>query len=367
MSARRLPGLALLALVLAAATFLPMLGAPEAIHPASARSSEPTGRRALFLLLAELGLEPELWERPPGELAGDPAGILWLPRSPLAFDPDAAEGDPLERSRARGPRAWRHYREFAAAGGALLLPATEASAGFLTRGLGLAEAGTEPFEADTVAFEGSFTRRDTAAGVELLGSDGTLLARELPLGEGAVVLVAGGEWLDNAQLERLAPALALVRLVERYAGSGTERAPVRFDEWALADRPRDGSALSLAFGPGRFPTWHLLALLALLAWAALGEREFPRDPEADAALAPLLRASAGAAFLARHGRYDALAAMLREGTAERLGGKPGGPQAPWTEALASRKVGDLDGLVALDRDLRSLEPQTGAGMRAASE
>jgi hypothetical protein len=363
MSAGRFAALASAVLVLAAAALLPMLAAPDTAPPASARGSDSAGRRALFLLLAELGFEPELWGRPPGALPGGSAaerGLLWMPGAPAAFDPQAAPDDPLERSRAAGGGAWAHYRGFVSGGGTLVLVADGASEVFLDRALGLSGAATEPFEASAApAFEGSFAAGAAGNAVELRGGGGELLARELPLGDGALVLVAGGDWLDNSGLGR-AGALFAVRLVERAAeraGTPASRFPVRFDEWALRSRPREGSALALAFGPGRFASLHLALVLALLAWRALGAREFPRDPGTDESFAPILRARARAAYLARLGRHDALADLLRAGRAERAAGPGhrGGADAGWTEGPPSRKVTDLEGLVALDRELEGLE------------
>ena len=382
MSPGRLVSLAGLALLLTAVTLLSAVGEPSEPPAGSARSNAPGGRRAALLLLAELGFAPELWDRPPGELLAPsdshaPPGLLWMPRVPRDFDPELAPDDPLEAARARGPGAWSRYRAFAEAGGVLLLPASEESAAFASAGLGLDPADAEPFElpSELDVSELDPAPLDAMRVLELTDGSGVTLARRIALGEGALVLLAEGDWADNAALGEHGHALLLVRLLERVGQGG----PLYFDEGVFTAARGGDSALALAFGAGGRFTWHLLALLALAVWAAAWVREFPRDPEPLEALSPLARAEATAAWLARHGRFDALARMLRDGTLAALGGETGeeriergavaalaeghgraGEAERWIELLAARPVADREGLAALDRELRGLLSETTA-------
>ena len=379
MSLGRLTGLVAVGLLLAAITLLATLGQPPVAIGGSAHSAEDDGRLGLLLLFERLGFEPEVWERPPGELPASDArgpGTLWLWTSPRGYVPDVDEDDPLERARAAGSGAFVHYRSFVERGGRLVLHAGESTESFLERVLGLPPSGPDPGDEGDAEARAEGQRDGTGepnAGQGLvwiaaedgpwgeLRSEGRLIARRARLGEGDVVLTVDevhNRRLQSGEGERR--ALEAVRLVAFEPPAG----PLRFDEGALHDRLGSGSAAALAFGPGRVLTWHLAALALLIVWAAAWPREFPRDPQEPAALAPLSRARATADGLVRVGRFGTLSRLLRAGLpAEpaasgppRLGRPPGS-----LEELRGRRVMDLESLVELDRALRELEP---AGRRA---
>jgi hypothetical protein len=181
------------------------------------------------------------------------------------------------------------------------------------------------------------------------------VARVEVLGQGRLVLRAGGSWTDNAHLGRGDAALALVRVLERVRGGR-----VLFDEYALG-AGEHRSPVDLAVSRAGWLFSAHLVLLALLAVAHHAwVREFPRDAPPLGELAPLARARAEAGFLLRAGHVDALAEMLREGALGSL--RDPADRERWTSALGSRTVHDLDGLVQLDRDLRGQ-----AGAREARE
>jgi hypothetical protein len=84
MSARRVDkmiGLGVLALAVFLALVPLFFGSPPEPETGSVASAAARGRRALFLMLAELGFVPEAWKEPPGRL---PRGqhLLWLAGAP---------------------------------------------------------------------------------------------------------------------------------------------------------------------------------------------------------------------------------------------------------------------------------------------
>ena len=402
--------------VLVAITVLPMLGGVPESRWGSVAGTDDDGWHAAFLLLDELGFEPEPWRARPGVL---PRGrrLLWMARAPVdpataepgewanvdGSDPDEAPlgwdpaTDPLLEARRGGLSANRYYRGFLEQGGTLVLFADRRTPGFLAQDLGLtefaelsyAERGDrprdarlpdgEPLQLDWPGLElelpGDLPRE------ALVESDeGEPLVLEVPVGRGSVVLVgSSAEALTNGRIDEDDNALALVRLAELL------RVPdgMLFDEWAIGRGVAD-SLLDVAFGArGRQLSWHLLLLVLLVAWLHAWAREFPRDPEPLERLSPLARAEAQAGLFRRAGRVDLFAQMLRAGVLRQLGARlpaarfptaPGSAplerelvaavarhvgrddeRARWLELFVQRPVPDLEALTALDRDLRQLE------------
>ncbi|MAF66459.1 MAG: hypothetical protein CMJ84_12480 [Planctomycetes bacterium] len=316
----------------------------------SVSSPRPEGRRALAALFGELGLRPAAWRRAPHVLP--PAGaVLWTAAAPPATAEKSEEG--AAGSRTADPRHPSHYARFVEAGGVLVLPETER--GFLEDALSepLPRIERVALEADVPArltFGGERLEVRSAARIELAGNAGdgrveVLCADEsgrahtlaVAAGRGRVVLVADDGFLANEALGELDHALWAVRLVEALAAGE----PILFDEYALGAWSPP-SRLALAFGPRvRNVTLHLLALAALVAWASIWRREFPRDPRHSPRLSPLARARSGARLLERAGRYDLLAERLRSHVLAEAARRAGLPRSMATDderlaALAAR-------------------------------
>lgn len=329
---------AMLVLVLALSQLLPKGG--EDRRPGSVASNEPRGRRALFLVLQELGFAPEAWKRNPGAL---PAGehVLWTSDAPG----ELASDEPSPRRRDLDPgvfdvHAHEHYRRFVEGGGTLIVPWRARTLAFLVDELEVEELAG--FEAPEEAPSGE--RRARAVTIE----DGSeiavewpddarlpdalafavasaswtssrddggrdLLAALVPLGGGRIVLLADDSFADNERLGRASHGELAVRLVES-ARAGR----VLFDEYALGSWEPE-SALAVAFSEALAPvSWHTLLLLALFVWMHAWARTFPRDPRALEQLSPLSRARAQANVLERAGRFGQLASFLRRGELKRL-------------------------------------------------
>jgi hypothetical protein len=383
-------------LLAAVMTVLAYRSEPPNELPGSVGSTEQDGRRALQLLLEELGFETVAWRQPPGSL---PPGerLLWL-----AALPDAVE-------QRDTPRDLTHYRGFVQAGGRLAvavdgaqLARLEQELGFTElAGLALTEDTSGPRRVDarwltgeTLALQqrAHFEALPAGARALLAGGGGQPYAIEVPCGSGALVLLADDAWLENGRLGALDHGLLAVRLAEHGA---RERA-VLFDEYALG-RWRPSSALSLALGPPARPfTLHLLLLALVCVWRVAWVREFPRDPEALEQVAPLSRARAQAALFVRARRHDLLAGMLRHGALSRaaarlrlrlpalpldaaaadarlaadldaLSAAAGRPlPAAWREALLERHVTHAAGLERLAHDLDRLESELGGSERLAA-
>ena len=428
MSARRILAVVGLVLLMGTLVALSAITPPEA-PPGSARSAEPSGLLALYLLLEELGFRPEVHEGSIGELvegaeaaaeAGAPVGLLLLPRVPVGFEAGVDPADPLVRARAGSEDAWRSYRTFAERGGVLLLSRKGGGEEFLTAGLGFEDpcAGmptmsgsfqwTPPLAVRSAPARQPGAEPGGGRGCdELVDAEQAVLARRYSVGRGAVVVSAApARHLRNGHIDEEGSAVFQLRLVQFVLGehdAPVDRAgvPIRFAEFALRSSHAGGSAASIAFGAGRLFTWHLLAFAAVLVWWLAWSREFPRDPEPHDTLAPLLRASATAGLFARRGQLGALADWLRAGAFAALGGLRGRRQAgeaprdrrrpspqeaaalarrhgdaaraeAWVELLVTRPVEGLEELVQLDRELRELERSNrhrgaaGSPSRAAS-
>lgn len=285
-------------------------------RPGSVLSSEPDGRRALLLLLDELGFDARAWTEVPAR----------LPHGGATLFLDAVPPEPLRASQdSWAQRDMRHYRRFVEQGGALFVPASQEMIGFFEEDLRFDEVGRVPWtdgrlvsraylsgsEECTIRWTpdrlGSSLISDPGARFLASTVDGAGLAVAVALGRGTLVLLAPGEdpW-SNKRLSTEEHALLCVRLLESVAPSRS----VLFDEYVLGGWAPD-SPMELAFSPQSFVFSLHLFLFALFAlWTAVWVRSFPRDAEPLAAVSALARARSFAGLLERAGRSDLLAAML---------------------------------------------------------
>jgi len=311
----------------------------------SAVSSQPHGRRALFLLLGELGFRAQAWSDPPGALPRREA-LLWLARAPehptaekhtaekLADEKPAVEKSAKKRAPVdQGLRALSHYKRFVEDGGTLLLPQGDFSRSFLIDTLGFADCADvhasrvakpgvrrvhdddgEELEVDVKA-GGVLVLPDAGSRASVLWRGGDeVLAMSVPAGKGRVVVLGDDGFLANEAIGEHDHALLAVRLAEALA-PGKQ---ILFDEYALGlEHPR--TTVAILASPSLFlATLHVVVLLALLVLRSAWVREFPRDPAPLESASPLLRARTLGALLARAGRFDVLARSLRDGVASRL-------------------------------------------------
>ncbi|MEM7309896.1 MAG: hypothetical protein AAF682_24690 [Planctomycetota bacterium] len=359
----------LLAFVVLAGFFLASIPQGVDERDRSAFSSTDRGRLGVFLLLRELGFAPRAWRDAPGDL---PRGrfALWLPEAPReapdylqriwdemdeaeeSGDPDA-ERPPVTR-RLRDPR---HYRRFVEEGGVLVAALDDGRRAFLLDELGLErveEITRSELESD--APQGVVTRRGQELSVgwgarrwlnapdlgelETLVADADDPARSVvlrvPVGRGELVLLPTDELADNDTLEEGDNALLLVRVVEALGPLDG----IYFDEFALGGWVPE-TPLELALAPGRFAlTAHLALLVVLAVWSLAWASAFARDPESLGRTSPRARARSQGELLARLGRFDLLAGMLRRGVFARLPGATRRRPAPAAEPGDSR--GDDD-------------------------
>ena len=352
-------------------------------EPMSVRSTEPDGRRALYLLLEELGFQPSAWTRSPGLL---PRGETLLVLRPCRRPPPgygAADEEelsaPIGSTSTRRQRDPLHYLRFAEEGGTLLCFAYEEEIEFLTEVLGIddfydAEATTEDLgyeevptlvlpsgerleeawvwedEEDDVPFfnDERFAIPDVGSPFRVLIADeaGRPLALRYSAGRGEIVVLAPVDWfLDNAELGQGQNALLFVRLVEELAPHGR----VLFDEYALGGWVPD-SPIALAFAPRAFPfSVHLLLWASLAIWLVAWTRGFPREPEPWTRISALARAQGLAGLLSTAGRWDVLGRMLSDGVSRRLG------RSVDEVVEESGEVRDAEGLRRLGERLAQLE------------
>jgi hypothetical protein len=316
----------------------------------SAVSSQPHGRRALFLLLGDLGFRAQAWSDPPGALPRREA-LLWLARAPEhptadkptdekpADEKPVAEKPAVDKSATKrapvdqGLRALSHYKRFVEEGGTLLLPQGEFSRSFLIDTLGFADCADvhasrvakpgvrrvhdddgEELEVD-VKEGGVLVLPDAGSRASVLWRGGDeVLAMSVPAGKGRVVVLGDDGFLANEAIGEHDHALLAVRLAEAFA-PGKQ---ILFDEYALGlEHPR--TTVAILASPSLFlATLHVVVLLALLVLRSAWVREFPRDPAPLESASPLLRARTLGALLARACRFDVLARSLRDGVASRL-------------------------------------------------
>jgi len=363
----------------------------------------PHGWHAAFALLEELGLAPRAFAQPPGLL---PSGreLLVLPCAPIdprQGDADTAPAKPradpdaLDLAQEESLRSPRQLRRFLEQGGLIAAGLSGGMLEYLRTEVGLTQlegAAIEPFEQApgpvhlpngeqlTLELESASSLTGLGAGVErtVLASTlrGETVALELPVGRGALVLLANDGFFDNAALRSADNALFLVRLIEALAPQS-----VLFDEHALGLWSESGP-LDLALSPRlRLLTLHLVLVALLAAWSTSFAREFPRDPEPLLTTAPLERARGISSLALRAGRPGVLGRELVRGTLQRVGqrlrtplpesesarrwlerlceaaGLPrvGEPLERWDAELLRRQVRTREDLARLDEGLRALE------------
>jgi len=245
----------LVGLAIAAKILQPGSKAPDG----SVDSAEPDGRKALLLLLREIGFDAEAWREAPERLASE-RGILWLPCVPPRSGPvSARESGPTKNDRAKetkGPSGEKeskdspgeegtegdradelpsparagafglaHYAEFVRSGGVLVIAAGKETRTFLAEDLGVPASEIPPVAESADAGVRTFTDESGEtfsidvgkAGVfvpELpgfparpivwaRGDDGRgeeVLAAGIPLGAGQVVLLGDDAFLANLKL-----------------------------------------------------------------------------------------------------------------------------------------------------------------------
>ncbi len=369
--------LVLLLLALAFGLLLSLLPSRETDLPRSVFDDGPRGRSVALALFDELGLRARPWTEAPGRLPfGD--GLLIVDGVPEP--PPLYQDDVPEARRLRDPR---HYLRFVEEGGTLLCSASPELLELAVEAFELTElagVSSSPFDTDealVVLDSGERLELDRAVPerlsvpspptrTETLLADpaGRPVALRLPVGRGALVLVAGGlGFLDNGRIQEADDALLAVRLVELCTRPGD---PVLFDEYVLGGWTPD-TPLDLALAPRNFPfTLHLVLLACLGLWASAWAREFPRDPAALTPVSAVVRARGLAGVLTRARRWGLLATMLRRGVLRRLAGRG----ARRLEELASHGV--LDDLRAPRADtvhsvLDALAPHTDERERVRRE
>ncbi len=336
--------LLVVALALLAQTFT---SAPNQLAK-SVASTDDDGRRALLLVLQELGLHPAGWVRAPGSL---PRGehLVWLPQAPTPWHAhDEEAGTSASKDKPAAPRGTTlashglgHYRRFVEEGGTIVCALDAELRTFLETELGLeglsdvallprgddapvrVRLGSgEELELELASDQAFRPLGADSPGRELwvarCGPDNAPrelpLAIALPLGAGRVVVLADDSFVRNDALQKRQNALAAVRLCEELGREGE----VLFDEYALGVWEPE-SALGLSFSPRiALFSLHALALLALFVWSRAVSRAFPRDPLPLDAVSPLERARAQARLWRAAGRSSApLAARARGASAPR--------------------------------------------------
>lgn len=370
---RRLPAL-LLALLVALFSISTWFVTPGNGEEQGVRSVQGGGRRALFLLLSSWDFEAAVRRGRPGLLPHD-RSLVWVerfragelpmaerPKPPETELPEVAEpgpaepesaadglGDrPLREALGRGLSSPRHYRRFVEDGGSLLVEvdSTE-SLRRLSSECGFVEIdglAMESLARSSRAGEGervvlwdeaeSLTLGDLPAArfvateevrdgrVLVSNAAGDVLALEVPVGRGSLIVLASGELFQNQALAQGDNAVLAVRLAEHGTRhmAGSPRRTVRIDESGGLgeDSP---SILDFAFDARALPFTTALILFALLAlWRALAAREIPREPTRDEYLSPRTRALGRARLYLRARRHDLLAQELRQACARELAG-----------------------------------------------
>jgi hypothetical protein len=350
-------GFAILVGIVLLALFLSIASEDRATNADDAFSStQPKGRRALWLALSELSFEPRRWSGAPSELPRG-HGTLWLSRVPTDEMPGSAPDSFLAKKGVKrfGLHSLDHYRDFVERGGTLMMAASAESRAFLADQLGfescrpvvLDEAPSATERALPIAVRTSsgddlevsskegrvFEPLDpNGEATELWSGTRTGVTRpfvvEIPQGAGSVVLLAEDQFVRNDEIGTRDNAIAAVRLVEDVHLSG----PLLLDEYELGSWTPP-SMFKLALSPQLvLASLHVVACLALFVWMQAFARAFPRDPEALELFSPLLRARSLGGVLARARRYGALAALLRRGVFAQLSrqvpGRLGAPQMP---------------------------------------
>ncbi len=400
MKARKLEawlgGLILGAIVLLA-LFTQLGPRPGAALRGSIGSVEPEGRRALALLFDRLGLGAEGWRQVPAALPPG-AHVVWLARPPGRDVFRRDEPDEPSENRV-GIHALEHYAAFVRQGGTLVV-AGEDGLCFLRDDLGFAAAEELEIESHgeelrdallstgevvSVRASHAFARLDPGGQAREIATfvpEGSAaqapFAVELPEGAGRAIVLAEGEFLDNARIGLADHALFAARVCETASRGGR----LLLDEYALG-LWTSGTAFTVARSPQMLlVSLHALALVLLWAWMHGVPRAFPRDPEPLESFSPVLRARAQARLLERAGRVRLLAPPLRSAALERVarrlrlrlpaassGARSGEQVAAWLasrvapaereqvlDLFSRREVRTRADLERLGRDLAAFDP-----------
>ncbi len=348
-----------------------ILGTGSTALERSVASNEDGGRRALLLVLNELGYDVQAWGGSPNTL---PPGehLLWMADVPTSLDEEGeSEGRELRggdtsRPLHADPRHPLNYGVFVRGGGTLLLPYSTANLAWLREHCELEvpdwpyrrpradttvefesgeslriafvhravsdveDASEDEAENDPEADTEGVTEKDSedeteddsfdASAHEALGwhdiawlDDGRPFVSWVEVGYGRVALLLDDRFLRNDRLQAFDNGLAAVRLVDALSAGGR----VLFDEYALGlwlpltktELMTSGGLLEIGL--------HALLLFLLVTWLFAWVREFPRDP-VEPPLNPRLRVQSQAALFDRARAFDPLAESLRSGVLRRL-------------------------------------------------
>jgi hypothetical protein len=395
----------LVVLAIAAKLLQPESAAPEG----SVDSAEPSGRKALLLLLRGVGFDAEAWRDAPAVLPREHA-LLWLPCVPPRSGPvDVTRASPDRKKSQKEPEkepkkeksekepppdvvsspartgafGLAHYGEFVRAGGVLVVAAGQETKRFLVEDLGIPVSAIPPAAEDAPAGVRAF---EDASGGRLAvdvrkngvlapgsagsvsrsivrthdreGYDEDILAAAIPLGTGKVVLLGDDAFLANEKIGQNDHALFAVDLARALAPSSAKGPRVLFDEYALGTW-QPGTAVAMLASPRLFlATIHALVLLGLVVLAAAWARDFPRDPLTQRTTSPLLRARGLGGLLVRAKRFDVLSKFLLEGAARGLDRRDPKAASALRERAATPARSAID-LQALAAEVRAIERAAG--------
>ncbi len=262
-------------LVLVVAFFTPGGGAGESAPPSTFQSGAG-GAKALYLTLAELGLDVERWIRPTADLSADAVFVLVV----------LAPSTPFGQAEAKSLADWVE-------GGGRLVYAAEERGDPVLDALGLrlrfgddsalerapelspaasdlVDASPESLDPrgrvlDATGFE-KRTARASGGSCEPLyvdarGHAGIALVRR---GAGSALVIAGTEGLTNDSLAKSEVALVVLRELASAVRDAGDVARVAFEEYHHGHRAGQGVvAAGLAWLAGTRAGWALLALCAV--------------------------------------------------------------------------------------------------------
>ena len=317
-----------------------------------------------------------------------------------AEDASGEEGMEGDRSEAAvsparaGAFGLAHYADFVRSGGVLVVAAGKETRTFLVEDLGIPASAIPPLAESADAGVRTFTDGSEELSIDVRkagvfvsrlpgfparpvvwaragdGRGEDVLAAEIPLGAGRIVLLGDDGFLANEKIGEHDHALLAARLADALApASGPSSSPasatstggdrrVLFDEYALGTWQPETPVAILASPRFFLATLHALLLLGLVVLRAAWAREFPRDPLTQRTTSPLLRARALGGLLARAGRFDVLSRFLLEGAAR--GVERRDPRAARTlRERAARPAGSARELEGLASEVRAIERGTG--------
>jgi hypothetical protein len=346
---RNLAGVIAIGFLLALGLGLSQLPSGESRLEGSALSTDKAGKRALFLLMAELGHSAKVWTDTPSMLPRGPQ-FLWLSKVP-EYPPGLAElvelsSAPAGVQSALDPHDLAHYRRFLEEGGTIFCAlSVDGMTEFVQSELGV-PVGDSPVRGQSskqrskleLGFSGETLntasvhafRHEAFEDVRSVEIDAVLRASEndneeredswypalarIPIGRGALLLAASDAPFSNRNVRKADHGLLASRIVEHYAG----REAVLFDEYALGGWT-PSSVLSIATSTKLVLfTAHLLLVLALFVWRHAWVGAFSRDPKPVEPLSAVARVKSQATLIESGGRVALLAEQLRNGLLREL-------------------------------------------------